>query len=60
MIEIHYENSHKLVLLPPPRSRVKSIWSPTTSTPTGLAKCVTRESEITTSSPTITEFYTKD
>ena len=60
MIKIHYENGHKLVLLPLLDQRFKSIRSPTTSTPTGLAKCVTRESEITTSSPTITEFYTKD
>ena len=60
MIRIHYKNSHKLSPSSPPRPEVESMGSPTTPTLTGLASCVTRKLEITTSSPTITEFYTRD
>ena len=56
MIKIHYKNSHS----PSPRPEVESIGSQTTPLLPLAWQGVTRESEITTFSPTITEFYTKD
>ena len=54
MIRISYKSSHELVLLPllDQRESQKGPY-PYSCTTTGLGRCVTRESEITTSSLTI-------